>query len=766
MSLFKPAENSIAFAKLGFMGEAGAGKAQPVDCKVLTPTGFRRMGSLKVGDYVIGGDGMPCKVVGVYPQGRKPVFRITFSDKTSTLCCDEHLWVVRQAGVVDRGRRARWSVLPLKEIMELEKDRWATGTKRLRIPVCGQVEYASAPALPMHPYVLGALLGDGGFTERGVKFSTGDPSIIERMEDLEPGIKFTKLKCSKYDYYVRGAMEKIAALGLKGCNSGDKFIPEEYLRATVDDRYELLRGLFDTDGHRNRGYVDFTVKSERLAVSAAEVARSLGYLVTVTTRAAPKIERALDLRASGVSSVSEIADKIGSTEASVVTMLREADLAERKPKGHGGYYRVIVRADDPRELFNLPRKQQGSIRQGKYPANNQKMISLIEPAGEEVCRCIAVTSPDRTYITDDFIVTHNTHSAVLFTIGLIQYLKTKKIAGADKPVYFLDTEQGSAWVKPMFDKAGIPLHVAKTRAFKDLVAAVNDAEKNASALLIDSITHFWEDLQDSYKAQRKRNDLQFQDWAVLKKMWRQFSDRFVNSNVHCVLCGRLGFEYDQEADDRGKKQIVKSGVKMQAEKNLGYEPNMLVWMERELDLQTHVVTRTATILKDRSQKLDGKRFPNPTFKTFLPHIEFLALGGKHEAVDTTRNSEDIIPEEDEPVHSDLRSIRRQIVIDQIDALLAEHQLSGQNAETKARRAELVKAHFHTVSRTEIERLMPLEELQQGYDSLHRDLTGKASQYGIPDVPTGPIDEIPNFDDFPGDRVPDKKPDKASAKVKR
>lgn len=347
-----------------------------------------------------------------------------------------------------------------------------------------------------------------------------------------------------------------------------------------------------------------------------------------------------------------------------------------------------------------------------------------------------------------------THSSVLFTIGLIQYLKQKKIAGADKPVYFLDTEQGSAWVKPMFDKAGIPLHVAKTRAFKDLVPAVNDAEKNASLLLIDSITHFWEDLQDSYKAQRKRNDLQFQDWAVLKKMWRQFSDRFVNSNVHCVLCGRLGFEYDQEEDDRGKKQIVKSGVKMQAEKNLGYEPNMLVWMERELDLQTHIVTRTATILKDRSQRLDGKRFPNPTFKTFLPHVEFLALGGKHEAVDTSRTSEDIIPEEDEPVGSDLRSIRRQIVIDQIDALLAEHQLSGQNAETKARRAELVKKHFHTVSRTEIERLMPLEELQQGYDSLHRELAGKASQYGIPAAPTGPIDEIPNFDDFPGD-VPQK-----------
>lgn len=339
-----------------------------------------------------------------------------------------------------------------------------------------------------------------------------------------------------------------------------------------------------------------------------------------------------------------------------------------------------------------------------------------------------------------------THSAVLFTIGFVAYLRKKGIAGSDRPVYFLDTEQGSAWVKPMFDKAGIELQVAKTRAFKDLIAAVNDAEKNASVLLIDSVTHFWEDLQDSYKAQLKRNDLQFQDWAVLKKMWRGFSDRFVNSQLHCILCGRLGHEYDTEEDDRGKKTIVKSGVKMQAEKGLGYEPNMLVWMERDLDLTTRVVTRTATILKDRSQKLDGKRFPNPTFKTFLPHVEFLALGGKHESVDPNRTSEDIIPDEDQPVGSDLRSVRRQIVVDEIDAILAEHGFGGQAQEAKAKRAELVKKHFHTASRTEIERLMPLDQLQQGFDALHRELNGKASRYGVAEAVTGPVDTIPTFDD--------------------
>lgn len=355
-----------------------------------------------------------------------------------------------------------------------------------------------------------------------------------------------------------------------------------------------------------------------------------------------------------------------------------------------------------------------------------------------------------------------THTATLFAIGLVQYLKAKKIAGHDKPAFMLDTEQGSAWIKPMFDEAGIELMVAKTRAFKDLVGALNDAEKNASILLIDSVTHFWEDLQDSYKKNKNRNELQFQDWAVLKKMWRGFSDRFVNSNLHCILCGRLGHEYDQEEDDRGRKQIVKSGVKMQAEKGLGYEPNMLVWMERHLDLSSKIMTRTAIILKDRSKTLDGQQFDNPTFKTFLPHVEFLALGGKHEAVDTSRNSEDIIPEDDQPIGSDLKSVRRQIVVDEIDAILAEHGFGGQTGEAKAKRAELVKKHFHTVSRTEIERLMPLDQLQQGFDGLHRELTGKASRYGVAAAPTGPVDEIPNFDDWPGP-APQKVPAPEQAK---
>ena len=332
-----------------------------------------------------------------------------------------------------------------------------------------------------------------------------------------------------------------------------------------------------------------------------------------------------------------------------------------------------------------------------------------------------------------------THTSALCAIGLVQHLKKLGIPGAEKPVFMLDTETGRSWVKPMFDDAGIPFHAYPTRAFKDLVPAVREAEKEASLLFIDSITHFWEELQTSYMKRlsniRKREvtALEFQDWNYIKTTWRTFSDAYVTSHLHCILCGRLGHEYEQVQDERtGKKKIEQSGVKMQAEKGLGYEPNILVWMERDLNLATREQTRTATILKDRSRRLDGKTFKQPTFATFLPHIEFMDLGGRHETVDTTRNSDDVMPGDEGAPLSDLKSIRRQIVLDEIQALLVDRYPS-QSADDKKAKAALIKEHFHTTSWTEIEKLMPLVQLQADFDSLHRALTGEASRYGVPDA---------------------------------
>lgn len=347
-----------------------------------------------------------------------------------------------------------------------------------------------------------------------------------------------------------------------------------------------------------------------------------------------------------------------------------------------------------------------------------------------------------------------THTSALCAIGLVLHMKKLGLPGADKPVFMLDTETGRSWVKPMFDEAGIAFHAYPTRAFKDLVPAVREAEKEASLLFIDSITHFWEELQTSYmkklSASGRRGTvtaLEFQDWNYIKTTWRTFSDAFVTSHLHCILCGRLGHEYEQTQDERtGKKKIEQSGVKMQAEKGLGYEPNMLVWMERDLNLATREQTRTATILKDRSRRLDGKTFKQPTFETFLPHIEFMSLGGKHETVDTTRNSDDTMPADEGAPLSDIKSIKRKIALDEIEALLVD-KYPSQSADDKKAKASLIKKHFHTTSWTEIEKLMPLVDLQANFDSLHRELTGEASRYGVPDVVPPPAeqkldDEIP------------------------
>jgi hypothetical protein len=235
-------------------------------------------------------------------------------------------------------------------------------------------------------------------------------------------------------------------------------------------------------------------------------------------------------------------------------------------------------------------------------------------------------------------------------------------------VYFLDTETGSDWVKPQFEAVGIPLFTAKTRAFQDLLASVKEAEKDSSLLLVDSISHFWKEICDSYMKVKKRNRLQFEDWAFLKGEWGKFTDLFVNSNVHIILCGRAGYEYDYFQDDAGKKQLEKTGIKMKAEGEMGYEPSLLVLMEREMDMETLKVSRTASIIKDRSTAIDGKKFHNPTFESFMPHIKYLNLGAKQLGVDVSRTSEGSIP----PDIRENSRVHREIALDEIQSLLTRY----------------------------------------------------------------------------------------------
>lgn len=332
-----------------------------------------------------------------------------------------------------------------------------------------------------------------------------------------------------------------------------------------------------------------------------------------------------------------------------------------------------------------------------------------------------------------------TYTSSLIAIGLHKAAVKKQMPYAGRPVFFVDTEGGSDYIVDMFEDAGIELQVLRTRAFADLQKAMVEAEQSASVLIIDSITHFWTEWQEAYKQAKKRHrGLEFSDWAEVKQAWRRtFTEPYLNSDLHVIMCGRASWEYDHYTDDRGKKQIEKSGVKMSAEKEMGFEPSLLVYMEHDQDPDTHEVSRVAYVMKDRFRSLDGKRIRNPDFKSFCPYIEKLHWGQAQGGVDTSRNSEGLVA----PDQFDRRRTDREIVLDEIKALKTKHFGSAQ-ADKKAW-IELIHDTWGTNSETEIEKRISLEELQSGYDGMHLKLEGRHSRYDPGNG--GGDDEIPAFD---------------------
>jgi hypothetical protein len=334
-----------------------------------------------------------------------------------------------------------------------------------------------------------------------------------------------------------------------------------------------------------------------------------------------------------------------------------------------------------------------------------------------------------------------TLTSVRLAIGMVQLLRKKGISGSEKPVFMVDTERGHLWIQPLFAAAGIQLLVDQTRAFSDLRADVADAIENSSLLLIDSITAHWIEFCESYKKKKKRTrGLEFQDWGFLKEEWRRgFTEPFLNSPQHIIFCGRAGYEYDHYTDDSGKRQIEKTGVKLKAEGELGFEPSLVVLMEREQDLDTNKVAHVAHIMKDRrpdAKSLDGKAFPDPTFKTFMPHIDYLNLGGANSAVDTARSSEDYIPAD---INQDRVSVQRAIVLEEITNLLTTVFEGRSDAAQKGKKDAIAK--FLAPTWKEVETIMPLDEMRVKYNIMHLELLGRPSRYG--EAP--PIeDEIPTF----------------------
>lgn len=384
------------------LGTTGAGKSLPLDSRVHTPTGWRRMGDLKVGDVVSTPDGRSAPITGYYPQGELDICRITFADGRVAEACPEHLWEVhhkhwngKYKQGVSRAGAARPRLLRTREIADLLKSN--KGTFSVRLP-----EAVEKPAsdLPIDPYLLGALVGDGNVTGKVLRFSTADAFIAERVSSLLAPMGHELIKDrhgAGCDYRIR--LEEPAPghasplrlalrrVGIEGLHSYEKFIPACYKEASVAQRWALVQGLMDTDGTADarHGAISFSTSSERLAKDFQEIVWSLGGIAKIS------VKNPSYTGASG-----------------------------ERMKGRISYI-VQVRHPDPSNFFSLPRKL--ALVEGEYQyANSLKLgIKSVEVVRRAQAACILVDHPDHLFITDNYVVTHNTEALLGFAANAVTW---------------------------------------------------------------------------------------------------------------------------------------------------------------------------------------------------------------------------------------------------------------------------------------------------------------------------------------------------------
>lgn len=348
-------------------------EAQPLSAGILTPYGWQTMGDMRVGSIVMGPKGWRI-VTHVNEAGEHPTYRLYFSDGSTATCSENHLWrvysrVTRKTGVV-----------PLSDIVKKYKYcHKKTGNRRYlyNITPCDPVIFdVVRDEHPLHPYLVGCLLGDGSVGDvpaHSPNITTIDDEIVQSFIDLMPEGWTITQEHDRITYRLgdeRGRMGwkhksrarlGVVAAGIAGMRSHDKRVPDRYKFASIEDRWAVLQGLMDTDGSAaNGGYPTFHTSSPQLAKDVVDIVQSLG----------------------GIASVATKPDK----------------------RGFKDQFVVYIRIENSSNLFRLTRKI-GAVK--KRSQKIMRAIQHIEYLGVQPVRCITIDAPDGLYLTDNYIVTHN-----------------------------------------------------------------------------------------------------------------------------------------------------------------------------------------------------------------------------------------------------------------------------------------------------------------------------------------------------------------------
>lgn len=301
-----------------------------------------------------------------------------------------------------------------------------------------------------------------------------------------------------------------------------------------------------------------------------------------------------------------------------------------------------------------------------------------------------------------------TYTMALVAIGLHKYIKS------DKPVFFYDTELGSSFIERLFADNGIKLMRVQSRSFQTLILATKEAEKEGGIFIIDSITHPWRELLKAFMKAKGITRIKMNHWGPIKEEWGQFNELFLNSKMHILMAGRAGFEFDFEEDEEGNKDLVKTGIKMKTEGELGFEPSLLVEMtaEKEVDKnRTTGIINKAFIIKDRFNEINGKTIERPKFEDFLPHIKHLNIGGEHQ----TLNTDDSVAmlSTDQSVSKRLKE--RDILCEELWGEMPLH-FNNRTDVGKSEGIKFLKENYGTLSVKAIE-AMSNEVIKAGLDKL-------------------------------------------------
>lgn len=354
---------------------------QPLYSKILTPSGWTTMGEIKEGDEICGTNGSIQKVVGVFPKGGKKIYKVKFSDGRVVECCEDHLWSVLN-------NRNTKKTLTVREMIKTGIVKFNNkGGKRYTFYVpTTKVEFEeNSNNLSLQPYLVGLLLGDGSLNSRSITLTIGynKEHALDKII-LPEGISFTKkdwkerncieVRFSGLDINGKSLRSYLKELGLSEVKSATKFIPKNYLYSSLKSREELLQGLLDTDGSVNkRGRFEYSTISDQLALDFIELCRSL--------------DKNLHIR----------------------KLIRKESSSYSNTPIH--------------RIYEL-----------KGYKNGIKIIDIEETDEYTEMQCIKVSNPDNLYITDNYIVTHNTTTATILAQAIVNEADSMLKQGVN-PVY-------------------------------------------------------------------------------------------------------------------------------------------------------------------------------------------------------------------------------------------------------------------------------------------------------------------------------------------